>query len=134
MFLDPFGMQVHWKTIRALAQTKGLEVIINFPFGMAINRLLLTSGELPKKWKERLDATFGSDEWRDLAYEESTDLFGDAAVSKRTDTRDRILQWFGARLRITFGFASTSQLVTNTRGNPLYYLIWAGTSVRLKIE
>ena len=119
-------MQVHWKTIRALARTKGLEVIINFPFGMAINRLLLTSGEIPQKWQERLDATFGSDEWRELAYEVRTDLFGDVSTSKRPDTRDRILHWFKERLRSAYGFASSPQLISNTRGNPLYYLIWAG--------
>ena len=126
VFLDPFGMQVHWKTIRALARTKGLEVIINFPFGMAINRLLLTSGEIPQKWQERLDATFGSDEWRELAYEVRTDLFGDVSTSKRPDTRDRILHWFKERLRSAYGFSSSPQLISNTRGNPLYYLIWAG--------
>ena len=40
VFLDPFGMQVPWSTIEALAKTKAMELIINFPLGMAIQRLL----------------------------------------------------------------------------------------------
>ena len=45
VFLDPFGMQVPWSTIEALAKTKAMELIINFPLGMAIQRLLPKSGE-----------------------------------------------------------------------------------------
>ena len=126
VFLDPFGMQVLWTTIEGLARTKGLEVIVNFPFHMAINRLLLTSGEIPRMWRERLGATFGSDEWQDLAYERTSDLFGALSMSKRPDAPERVLRWYCERLRSAFGFASSSQLVSNTRGNPLYYLIWAG--------
>jgi three-Cys-motif partner protein len=40
VFLDPFGMQVPWSTTELLARTKAVEVIINFPLGMAIQRLL----------------------------------------------------------------------------------------------
>jgi len=45
-FLDPFGVQVPWSTIEALAKTKAIEVIINFPLGMAIQRLLTKSGRV----------------------------------------------------------------------------------------
>ncbi|MGH7839322.1 MAG: three-Cys-motif partner protein TcmP [Candidatus Binataceae bacterium] len=46
VFLDPFGMQVPWKTIALLAQTKALEVFLNFPVGMAIQRLLRRDAKL----------------------------------------------------------------------------------------
>ena len=46
VFLDPFGMQVPWSTIEALAKTKAIEIIINFPLGMAIQRLLTKSGNI----------------------------------------------------------------------------------------
>ncbi len=125
VFLDPFGMQVPWSTIESIGKTGGLETIINFPWAMAINRLLLKSGEIPEAWQRRLDLTFGSEEWRNLVYEERSDLLGTQRV-KRQDATLRILNWFSARLRDSFGHASNAQLITNTRGNPLYYLIWAG--------
>jgi len=125
VFLDPFGMQVPWTTIEAIAKTRGLEVLINFPFGMAINRLLTVSGDIPRSWEHRLDTAFGSPEWRDLVYETANDLAGTRKV-KRADAAERVLGWFSERLRTAFGHASRAQLIKNTKGNPLYYLIWAG--------
>jgi three-Cys-motif partner protein len=125
VFLDPFGMQVPWSTIEALAKTRAVEVIINFPLGMAIQRLLTKSGDIPKGWQISLDTFFGSPDWRQLVYEEGQDLFG-AKLSKVTDSGTRLLEWYRGRLKKIFGYVSTARLIKNTRGNPLYYLIWAG--------
>jgi three-Cys-motif partner protein len=46
VFLDPFGMQVHWGTISALAKTKAVEIFLNFPVGMAIQRPFRRRGDL----------------------------------------------------------------------------------------
>ena len=125
VFLDPFGMQVPWSTIEALANTKAIEVLINFPLGMAIQRLMTRSGEIPAGWQISLDTFFGSPDWRELAYEKETGLF-ELGVRKVSDSGTRILGWYRSRLRAAFGHVSTARLITNTRGNPLYYLIWAG--------
>ena len=125
VFLDPFGMQASWSTIEAIARTGGLEVIINLPLQMAINRVLTRSADIPSAWRDRLDAVFGSADWHELAYETRADLLGET-VAKRHDAVDRILHWYRGRLRGVFGHVSTAQPVTNTRGRTLYYLIWAG--------
>ena len=39
-FLDPYGLQLHWATVKALAETRKVDMIINFPLAMAINRLV----------------------------------------------------------------------------------------------
>jgi three-Cys-motif partner protein len=125
VFLDPFGMQVSWATIAALAETKGVEVIVNFPLHMAIQRLLTKSGDIPQNWQDSLDALFGSREWRDLVYEKGNNLFG-PTISRAEDSALRILEWYRGRLKTLFGNVSTARLIKNTRGNPLYYVIWAG--------
>ncbi|HUO01139.1 MAG TPA: three-Cys-motif partner protein TcmP, partial [Rhizomicrobium sp.] len=125
VFLDPFGMQLPWSTIEALARTGSIEVLINFPLDMAIQRTLTRSGEIPEAWQKRLDALFGSPDWRRLVYEERPDLFG-VSTSKREDSGAQLLEWYRARLKAIFGNVSTARLIRNTRGNPLYYLIWAG--------
>jgi three-Cys-motif partner protein len=125
VFLDPFGMQVRWSTIEALAATKAIEVLINFPLGMAINRLLARSGDIDAGWQASLDTFFGSPDWRTVAYTEGADLFG-ARRDKVEDAGARILQWYRDHLGRAFGHVSTAHLIKNTRGNPLYYLIWAG--------
>ncbi len=125
VFLDPFGMQAPWSTIALLARTRAIEIIINFPLGMAIQRLLTKSGDIPQGWQMSLDAFFGSPRWRQLAYEESADLFG-PQVTKVSGSGTKLLEWYRGRLRTIFGHVSTARLIKNTRGNPLYYLIWAG--------
>ena len=125
VFLDPFGMQTPWTTIEMIGRTRGLEIIINFPFHMAITRVLTRNAEMPQTWRDRLDATFGSGDWFDLAYERRNDLLGERIV-KRDDAGERILKWYRSRLRGVFGHVSTAQVVNNTLGRPLYFLIWAG--------
>ncbi|MFN3465306.1 MAG: three-Cys-motif partner protein TcmP [Terricaulis sp.] len=125
IFLDPFAMQLPWSTIEALARTKTVEVIINFPLGMAIQRLLTRSAEWMPGWEETLDVYFGSTAWREQAYEVSIDLFG-KKTKKRPDAAKRLTDWYRRRLEEAFGFVSTARLVRNTRGAHLYYLIWAG--------
>jgi len=125
VFLDPFGMQVPWSTIEGLARTRSIEIIVNFPLGMAIQRLLTRSGEIPEGWQISLDTFFGSPEWRRLVYEDGQDLFGPTR-NKVSDSGLRLLEWYRGRLKVIFGNVSTPRLIKNTRGNPLYYLIWAG--------
>lgn len=33
LFLDPYGMQVEWQTIEAIARTKGIDLWLLFPLG-----------------------------------------------------------------------------------------------------
>ncbi|WP_210160908.1 three-Cys-motif partner protein TcmP, partial [Methylorubrum extorquens] len=128
IFLDPFGIQVPWKTIEALAATKAIEVMINFPMGMAIRRMMPRTGDVPPGWGISLDTFFGTPDWRDHAYEEVTDL-GGTRTAKFADSEVRLLEWYRSRLQAAFGFVSRAQLITNTRGGHLYYLIWAGPRV-----
>ncbi len=46
--------------------------------------------------------------------------------SKVSGSSTKLLEWYRGRLREIFGNVSTARLIKNTRGNPLYYLIWAG--------
>lgn len=125
IFLDPFGLQVPWTTIEAIARTGAIEVIINFPLGMALTRMMPNSGNVPAEWQISLDTFFGSSDWRQHRYEEYVDLLG-KRTRRIADSEDRLLAWYRGRLRDAFGHVSEAQLVTNTRGGSLYYLIWAG--------
>ena len=125
VFLDPFGMHVPWETIEALGKTRAIEVLINFPMGMAIQRLLVRSGDISLGWQTALDKFFGSPDWRDHAYEQNTGLFGLTTLKLR-DSGTRLLDWYRARLKKAFGNVSTARLIKNTQGGHLYYLVWAG--------
>lgn len=125
-FLDPYGAHLEWETVKALAATGTMEVIINFPVAMAINRLITKSGNVPENWSDQLTRCFGSSEWREVAYDTAKDMFGFETINKRGDVADRLLDLYMKRLRAIFRYVATPRLIRNTRNMPLYYLIWAG--------
>ena len=77
-------MQVPWSTLVRLAKTEAIEVLINFPVGMAIQRLLKRSGEFSERERKKLDEYFGTEEWFSLLYREKQDLFGNNLIKIRS--------------------------------------------------
>ncbi len=126
VFLDPFGMQVNWRVIAQLAETHAIEIFINFPVGTTIQRLLPTTGNLSEAQRAKLDDYFGTPDWFDLIYEQTTNLFGETVTEKANDTGARLAIWYRNRLKELFGYASLPRLIRNTQGGHLYYLIFAG--------
>jgi three-Cys-motif partner protein len=125
VFLDPFGMQVPWKTIQELAGTQGLEVFLNFPVGMAIQRLLKRSGQFTTRQRAKLDEYFGDRDWFDVVYLQRHGLFG-TALEKAPNAEELLMNWYRQRLAGVFGYVSEAYLVKNSRGGHLYFLIFAG--------
>lgn len=126
-FLDPFGAKLDWASIQRLADTGLFEVVINFALNMAIQRMLPNSGEIPQAWANTLDAYFGSRAWFPEVYQERTGLFDTGGFEKREDYSDRLLNLYRSNLKAAFGRVSTPRLIRNTKGVPLYYLMWAGS-------
>jgi three-Cys-motif partner protein len=126
-FLDPFGAGLDWASIQKLAHTGLFEVVINFALNMAIQRMLPNSGEVPHGWAATLDSYFGSRAWFAEVYQpRQGGLFAASGYEKRVDYSERLLELYRAQLRSAFGHVSTPRLIRNTRGAPLYYLLWAG--------
>jgi len=141
LFLDPYGMQVEWKTIDAIAKTKAIDLWLLFPLGIGVNRLLTKSGDIPQLWKRRLDLLLGTKDWYEDFYhvESMPTLFGkseDRIVKARIDT---IGQYFIRRLKTVFaGVAEEPKILLNSANCPLYLLCFAvgnpkGANVALKI-
>jgi len=141
LFLDPFGMQVRWNTITAIAGTKAIDLWILFPLS-AVNRLLKRTGEISQAWRKTLDEMFGSSDWYEAFYRTRTftNIFG----SEQTDTIkladfDSIGQYFVKRLTTVFaGVAQNPLPLLNSRNTPLYLLCFAsgnpkGSKTAIKI-
>lgn len=127
VFLDPFGMDVPWETVERLGATRSIEVFINFPLHMCIQRFMRRNpDEITPAEYDRLDRYFGGRGWFDEAYERRTNMFAASAVVKRDDANERLLAWYRGRLAQHFGYVSPAGLINNTVGGPLYYLIHAG--------
>lgn len=141
LFLDPYGMQVEWETIKAIAQTKAIDLWLLFPLGIGVNRLLTKSGDIPKSWRRRLDLLLGTEDWYDEFYKVETmpTLFGDDKERVVKATMETIGRYFTYRLKGIFaGVAEEPGMLRNSANNPLYLLCFAvgnerGKDIALRI-
>lgn len=133
LFLDPYGMQVEWTTIEAIARTSAIDLWLLFPLGIGVNRLLTRSGNIPPSWRRRLDALLGTCDWYDELYEveSSPTLFGDDEERVvKADTR-AIGRYFNDRLKKIFpGVVEEPGVLWNSVNNPLYLLCFAAANER----
>lgn len=76
VFLDPFGLQIDYETLRLLGQTKAVDVWYLVPV-FAMYRQVSGDGQINPDGGPRVDAALGTTVWRDVVVveEKSTDLF-----------------------------------------------------------
>ena len=129
LFLDPYGMQVEWDTIEAVARTKAIDMWLLFPLGIAVNRLLTTSGDIPESWQRRLSLLFGTDDWYKEFYDvkAGTDLFGaETEQTVKNADMEKIGTFFNNRLKEIFaGVLEEPGVLKNSSNNPLYLMCFA---------
>jgi len=134
LFLDPYGMQVNWETIKAIANTKAIDLWYLFPLGIGVNRLLnKDAGKIPASWEIKLNNIFGTNEWKDAFYDKKqrSTLFGnETKIVKDTDFV-KISKFIVERLKPIFaGVAENPLLLRNSKNNPLYLLCFASGNPR----
>lgn len=140
LFLDPYGMQVEWRTIEAIAETKAIDLWVLFPLGIGVNRLLTKSGEIPESWRKRLNLLLGNETWYDEFYlvERRRTLFGEADHVVKATTQI-IGRYFNERLNSVFpAVAEEPRVLRNSANCPLYLLCFAvgnenGAPIALRI-
>lgn len=141
VFLDPYGMQVHWATVEAIAKTAAVDLWILFPLGVAVNRLLTKNELPPKEWADTLTRNLGTEEWKQAFYKKRRDatLFGEEEAEVKDADFDEIGGYFLKRLKTVFAAVAENPLVMrNSKGAPIYLLCFAagnpkGASTAVKI-
>ena len=132
VFLDPYGMQVEWKTIESIAQTQAIDLWILFPLG-TVNRLLKRNGEIRPALRTRLDLFFGESDWYEVFYQvaKQISLFDEEQWQKTGDIFVTIEQYFIQRLQGIFKGVATNPLpLRNSKNVPLYLLCFAAGNQR----
>lgn len=137
IFLDPFGMQINWTSIKELEGTRS-DVWILIPSGVGINRLLDKKKELIHQ--EKLEVFFGLsiDEIENIFYK-STDedtLFGVKNTTRKIDNPiDKIVEIYCKQLKTVWKFVTEKPLVlTNSKNSPIFHLLFASNNpIALKI-
>lgn len=141
LFLDPYGMQVEWSTLEAIASTQSIDLWLLFPLGIGVNRLLTRSGDIPEPWRRRLDILLGTDDWYEELYrvERTPSLFQGAEEQVVKASVEVIGRYFVDRLKSIFpGVAEQPRVLRNSSNCPLYLLCFAvgnprGVPVALRI-
>jgi three-Cys-motif partner protein len=133
LFLDPYGMQVDWATVEAIARTKAIDMWYLFPLGVAVNRLLRRDAKISSAIRLRLDGLFGTHAWFDAFYEvqERLTLAGPEACTVKTGTFDTIAGFVNGRLAEAFaGVAAKPLPLCNSTNVPIYLLCFAAANER----
>ena len=128
LFLDPYGMQVTWDTIEAIAATNAIDLWILFPLGIGVNRMTPRRGKISESWRKKLDNMFGEKSWYEEFYQPKVDptFFGEETSMEKVANFDSISKYFIRRLKSVFaGVAENPRPLFNSRNNPLYLLCFA---------
>jgi len=126
-FLDPFGMEVEWATIEAIAATQKIDMWLLVPVGQAIVRLMPRTGLIPE-WNKALTRFFGTDEWQARFFPNvgQRDLFGAENGRQRMVNETGLTQFMIERLQTCFpGVLDKPIPLRNRQGLALFYLYFA---------
>lgn len=125
--LDPYGLHLNWKLIRAAGEMRTLDVFINFPmYDININVLHHDPRSVLPVHVQRMNVYWGDESWRNVAYEESSpDLFGNVDLEKISN--ERFAAAFRERLKKVAGFKRVPEplAMRNRKGAVVYYLFFA---------
>lgn len=129
MFLDPFGNQVGWNTVEAIAKTKAIDLWYLFPAHLGINRQISASGEFDIHKAASLDKVLGTSEWREefVARISRQNLWGEAEqISFKQSTVDSVTRFMIRRMKAVFkGLVLDEWLPLGRGGSHWYSLIFA---------
>lgn len=123
--LDPYGLHLNWEVVEAAGKMQSIEIFLNFPV-MDMNRNVLWRH--PENVDEnqilRMNAYWGDDSWREIAYKIIPGLFGPMEEKLNGEVvayayRERLCKVAG------FGHVTKPLPMRNSKGAVVYYLFFA---------
>jgi len=128
VFLDPYGMDVEWNTIRVIARTKALDMWVLVPLGIGINRLLQKDRMPGPAWSKRLTRFFGTESWKTFysTFTPRTLFEDEAEVTRRIARSADIARYTIDRFKTEFSAVLEPPLVLrNSTNSPMFLLCFA---------
>jgi three-Cys-motif partner protein len=127
LFLDPFGNQVSFSTLEAVAQCN-IDLWYLFPAGIGVNRQISADGAVVASAEQSLDRLYGTPNWRNvlIRHRSIPTLFGDVALSEKESTADAATRFMIERMKPIFhGHVLDRWLPLGRGGGHWYSLIFA---------
>jgi three-Cys-motif partner protein len=129
VFLDPYGMNVRWETLKLLAATKRADVWYLFPLHAALRQLAHKHGAVDETKRAALTEVFGTADWEEEFYreaQEARDLFDVGGSSReRIADPDKVELYARKRLQSIFTFVSEPIPLLAQRGLRAFSLFLA---------
>jgi three-Cys-motif partner protein len=130
VFLDPFGNQVEWKTIEAIAKTGAIDLWYLFPAGLGVHRQISGKASFDSDKEKSLTRLLGTADWKKefiVDEERSVDLFGHGGTtSTKTVTPASATQFMIKRMKSVFSCGVLDEwLELGPRGHHSYSLLFA---------
>jgi three-Cys-motif partner protein len=123
--LDPYGLDLSWQVVETAGHMRSVELFLNFPL-MDMNRNVLWRNpeKVAPAQAERMTRSWGSDEWRHIAYSTQPDLFG---THEEKEPNEAVAGAYRQRLIEVAGFRYVPEPLPmrNTRNAVVYYLFFA---------
>ena len=125
MLLDPYGMHLDWRVIRAAGQTRSVDLFVNFPV-MDINRNVLkrVRDKVDADDRKRMNDLWGDNSWEGAAFSSADSLFEEFQDKQSNSVlastfRDRLLKVAG------FQHVPEPLPMKNSKNAVVYYLFFA---------
>jgi three-Cys-motif partner protein len=123
--LDPYELNPNWEVLQKAGQMRSIEIFLNFMIMDAnMNVLWRNPDGVPMAQAERMNAFWGDESWRNVAYSKEPGLFGDIE-EKRPNSA--IAEAYRKRLKDIAGFRYVPEPMPmrNRNGAVIYYLFFA---------
>jgi three-Cys-motif partner protein len=129
IFLDPYGMEVDWRTVEAIAATEALDLWYFFPLMGLYRQAANAAPSIEASKRARLNRVLGTDDWERVWYDTPhgpTNLFDDPQAAIRTADVNAIERYVKARLASIFKGAVLDPFrIHNKQNAPLASLFFA---------
>ncbi len=122
--LDPYGLHLNWEIIKTAGQSKSIDMFLNFPVADMNRNVLWHNPEgVDSKDIERMNAFWGDESWRKIAYTSTKNLFG----FLEKEDNETVAEAFRERLKKVAQFKHVPKPLPmrNSRGATVYYFFFA---------
>jgi three-Cys-motif partner protein len=123
--LDPYGLHLDWKVIKAAGDSGVIEIFLNFPvMDMNMNVFWANPDVVSKESQMRMTRFWGDESWREAAYQSVPGLFGEM---REKSSIDHVVASFQERLKKVAGFKHVPRPMPmrNSKGAIVYFLFFA---------
>lgn len=128
VLLDPFGNQVHWETIQAIAETEALDLWYLFPAGLGVFRQISNKGTVDPTHEPSITRMLGTEDWKTafLRPSDQSDLFDGNLRQDKIVTPESAAQFMIERLKSVFhGGVMDEMIPLGRHAYASYYLLFA---------